>query len=79
MVKELSNKIVFDDFVNKMILTDDEKEVLKMLVKKYSRVKISQEICMSARNIARITKALKEKYKNYKKIELAKYDIFKAE
>lgn len=79
MIKELSNKIIFDDFVNKMILTDDEKEILTMLIKKYSRVKISQEICMSERNVARITKALKDKYSNYKKIELAKYDIFKAE
>lgn len=78
MIKELSNKIIYDDFVSKMILTDDEKEVLLMLIKKYTRVKISSETCLSERSVARIIKELKEKYDNYKKTELAKCEIFKA-
>ena len=76
MIKELSNKIIFEDFKNKIILTEDEEKVLLMLVKKYSIIKISQEINVSDRTVERIIKTLKIKYNNYKKIELAKYDIF---
>ena len=76
MIKELSNKIIFEDFKNKIILTEDEEKVLLMLVKKYSIIKISQEINVSDRTVERIIKTLKIKYNNYKKIELAKYNIF---
>ena len=78
MINELSNKIIFEDFKNKMILTDDEEKILLMLVKKYSIIKMSQEINLSDRTVERIIKNLKIKYGNYKKIELAKYEIFKA-
>lgn len=78
MIKELSNKIIFDDFVNKTILTSDELEILEMLIKKFSIVKISSELSMSDRNVSRIIKDLKIKYKNYKKLELAKNDIFNS-
>ena len=76
MINELSNKIIFDDFKAKTILTDDEERILLMLIKKYSIIKISQEINASDRTVERIIKGLKMKYNNYKKIELAKYDIF---
>ena len=78
MVKELSNKIIFDDFVNKTILTSDELKILEMLIKKCSIIKISSELSMSDRNVSRIIKDLKIKYKNYKKLELAKNDIFNS-
>ena len=78
MIKELSNKIIFDDFVNKTILTSDELEILEMLIKKCSIIKISSELSMSDRNVSRIIKDLKIKYKNYKKLELAKNDIFNS-
>lgn len=78
MIKELSNKIIFDDFVNKTILTSDELKILEMLIKKCSIIKISSELLMSDRNVSRIIKDLKIKYKNYKKLELAKNDIFNS-
>lgn len=78
MIKELSNKIIFDDFVNKTILTSDELKILEMLIKKCSIIKISSELSMSDRNVSRIIKDLKIKYKNYKKLELAKNDIFNS-
>ena len=76
MVKELSNKIIYDDFKSKVILTDDEIMILDMLLKKDSIVKISQVLCMSDRNVSRIIKDIKNKYNNYKKIELVKLDLF---
>lgn len=76
MIKELSNKIIYDDFISKTVLTDDELNILKCLLKKYSIVKITQELNMSDRTIFRIKKDIKEKYKNYKAIEIAKTGIF---
>lgn len=78
MIKELSNEIIYNDFKNKVILTEDEDKILKLMLKKYSIVKLSQECCMSERTISRIIKELKIKYENYKKLELAKLDIFTA-
>lgn len=78
MIKELSNKIIYEDFKSKVILTEDEEKILQMLMKKYSIIKISQECCMSERNTSRIIKEIKEKYNNYKKLELAKLDILTA-
>ena len=78
MIKELSNKLIYDDFKNKMVLTDDEIKVLDMLLLKYSLIKISQKICMSDRNVSRIKKDIKDKYNIYKKMEMAKLNIFKS-
>lgn len=78
MVKALSNQIIYDDFVKKTILTEEEQKILDMLLKRYSIIKISQEVCMSDRNVSRIIKTLKEKYNNYKNIELAKIDILNS-
>lgn len=75
MIKELSNKVIFDDFNSKTLLTKDEEEVLKLLIKKESVIFISQELCISDRTVSRIIKELKRKYENYKKIELAKLRI----
>ena len=76
MIKELSNKIIYDDFKSKIILTDDEIMILDMLIKKDSIVKISQELCMSDRNVSRIIREIKNKYNNYRKVEMAKLGIF---
>ena len=71
MIEELSAKIIYDDFINKTFLTDDEKKVLDMLIIKASVVKIATETNMSERNVSRIIKSIKEKYKKYKELQLA--------
>lgn len=78
MIKELSNKFIYDDFKNKVILTDEEVKVLDMYIRKESIIKIADTCSMSDRNISRIIRELKQKYKNYKCIELAKCDIFSS-
>ena len=78
MVKALSNQIVYEDFVKKTVLTEEEQKILNMLLKKYSIIKISQEMCMSDRNVSRIIKILKQKYNDYKIIELAKIDVLNS-
>jgi transcriptional regulator len=78
VLKKLSNKIIYDDFVSKTRLTDDEIKVLDMLLDKELVIKIAQELHMSDRNISRIKRSIKEKYNNYKTIEIAKADIFRS-
>lgn len=75
MVKELCNKIIYNDFLDKVVLTDEEKRILDMLLVRYTLVKISQEIGMSDRNVSRVVKSLKDKYEMYKKLEIAKLSI----
>lgn len=78
MLKKLSNKIIYEDFISKTRLTDDEIKVLDMLLDRELVVKIAQELHMSDRNVSRIKKAIKEKYNTYKTIEIAKADIFRS-
>lgn len=76
MKKELSTKTIYDDFLNKTILTDIEKDVLIRYVKNYSIIKISDEINQSTSTVSRTISLLKDKYNNYKKIEIEKLKIF---
>jgi len=78
MIKELSSKIIYNDFKEKMYLTDDELRVLDMLLAKYSIIKMADKIGMSDRNVGRVIKDIKDKYKNYKTLEIAKLGIFKS-
>lgn len=72
MKKELSVKQIFNDFVEKTILNDIEKEVLIRYIKNESIIKISSDLAISTATTSRIIAELKEKYKNYKQLELAK-------
>lgn len=72
MKKELSNKQIFDDFVSKTILNDIEKKVLIKYIKCESIVKIADDLAISTATTSRIIADLKEKYGNYKKLEIAK-------
>lgn len=76
MKKELSIKTIYDDFLGKTILTDVEKDVLIRYVKNYSIIKIADEINQSTSTVSRTVSILKDKYKNYKQIEIEKLKIF---
>lgn len=76
MYKTLSNKVIYNDFKEKVLLTDEEIKVLDMLLKRYTLVKIGMELDMSDRNVSRVVKRIREKYEDYKKIEIAKCKIF---
>ena len=78
MQKALSCKIIREDFIEKMVLTDNEKEILEMLLKGYTITKISYLTHQSERNVGKIIRKLKDKYENYKKLELSKLDILGA-
>lgn len=72
MKKELAIKQIFNDFTNKTILTDNEKDILIRYIKNDSIVKISNDTSQSQSSVSRTIAMLKEKYNNYKKLEIAK-------
>lgn len=76
MKKELCIKQIYNDFLDKVFLNDIEKQVLDLYIKNDSIIKISSELSISTATVSRIIAEIKNKYKNYKKLEIAKLDIF---
>lgn len=72
MKKELANKQIYDDFISKTILTDNEKDVLVRYIKNDSIVKMASDTKQGTTTISRTIASVKEKYFKYKKLELAK-------
>ena len=79
MKKELSLKQIYEDFINKVILTEQEKEVLDLYIRNYSILKISDITSQGTTTLSRIISYLKDKYKNYKKLEIERLKIFERE
>lgn len=71
MKKDLSIKQIYDDFILKVTLDEDEIKVLDMYIKNYSYVQMSLALNISERNISRIVNRLKEKYAIYKNLEVS--------
>lgn len=77
MKTELAVKQIYEDFISKVTLDNDEKQVLDMFLKNYSYIKIGDNIGMSDRNVGRVMRTIKQKYENYRKLELSKLELFK--
>lgn len=76
MKKELAIKQIYDDFINKVILNEEEKDVLTRYIKDESIIKIAGETSLSTSSVSRIILKLKTKYDDYRKIEIAKLKVF---
>ena len=59
MVEKLRIKALYDDFVNKVKLTDEQKRILDMMINKDTIVKMSLEIGVSERTINYEVKKIK--------------------
>lgn len=79
MKKELCIKQIYEDFISKTILSDAEIEVLKLYIKDYSILKIADETSQGTATVSRIIYSVKEKYNNYKKLEIEKLKILDKE
>lgn len=75
MKKELCIKQIYEDFINKVFLSDIEKEVLIMYIRDESLVKIADSTNQSISSVSRIIADIKSKYFDYKKLELSKLNI----
>ena len=72
MIEKLKVKALYDDFVNKVHLTDEQKRILDMMINKDTIVKMSLEIGVSQRTINYEVKKIKKLYSNYLQLEIAK-------
>ena len=72
MLEKLRIKVVYEDFLNKVKLTDEEKEILDRLIDKQKIIKISMEMGISERTIKYIKKKINKLFDNYWQIELVK-------
>lgn len=77
MKKELAIKQIYDDFTNKIILTENERSILDLYIRNESIVKIATITTQSTSSVSRTIADLKEKYNNYKRLELAKLLLLK--
>lgn len=78
MKKDLAIKQIYDDFTNKIFLNDNEKDILKRYLNNDSIVKIASDTNQSTSSISRTIADIKEKYNNYKKLEMAKLIILQG-
>lgn len=75
MREKLAIKAIYDDFVLKVNLNEEEICILDMYIKGYSRVKMADMSCMSDRNVGRILTKIKKKYAYYVEVEKNKSGI----
>ncbi len=72
MIEKLKIKALYDDFVNKVNLTDEQKRILDMMLNKDKIVKMSLEIGVSERTIKYEIQKIKKLYNTYLQIEITK-------
>jgi len=72
MIEKLKIKAIYDDFVNKVHLNEEQKRILNMMLNKDKIVKMSLEIGVSERTIKYEIKKIKNLYNNYLQMEITK-------
>ena len=72
MIDKLRIKALYDDFVTRVQLTDEQKKILNMMLNKDTIVKMSLEIGVSERTIKYEVKKIKQLYNNYLQMEITK-------
>lgn len=76
MFEKLKIKEIYNDFVYKFTLTDEEIKVLNLLIKKYTIPKIAMDLFISEPKVSVIIKRLKKYYNQYEELEKLKIKIF---
>lgn len=76
MKSDLAVKQLYDDFVGKVVLTENEKNILDRYIKGDTYVNMAMETNQSYSNVSRTLVDLKRKYEIYKKMELTKLTLF---
>lgn len=72
MIEKLKIKAIYDDFVSKVKLNEEQKRILNMMLNKDKIIKISLEIGVSERTIKYEIKKIKNLYNNYLQMEITK-------
>jgi len=72
MIEKLKVNALYDDFVSKVKLTDEQKRILDMMINKDTIVKMSLEIGVSTSTIDNEVRKIKNLYNKYLQIEIIK-------
>lgn len=72
MLEKLKIKAVYDDFIKNVFLTEEQIKLLNMLLNKDSILKISMKLGMSERTVGYEIKKIKNLYKDYYNLQVAK-------
>lgn len=72
MYEKLKIKAIYDDFVNNVALTEEQRKILDMLLKREKIIKISMEIGVSERTVNYEIKKIKKLYDDYYNLQLYK-------
>ena len=72
MVEKLKVKAIYNDFLNNVSLTNEQKKILDMLINKDKIVKISMEVGMSQRTVSNEISKIKKLYEDYYKLQVYK-------
>lgn len=70
MYEKLKIKAIYNDFVENVKLTEEQRKILDMWLNKESIVKISMEIGVSQRTVGYEIKKLKRLYEQYYQMQL---------
>lgn len=70
MYEKLKIKAIYNDFVENVKLTEEQRKILDMWLNKESIVKISMEIGISQRTVGYEIKKLKRLYEQYYQMQL---------
>jgi predicted transcriptional regulator len=70
MIEKLKIKAIYDDFLENVNLTDEQKRILDMLIKRETIVKIAMEIGASQRTINYEIKKIKSLWSDYYNLQL---------
>lgn len=72
MLENLRIRIIYDDFISKVRLTDEQIKILNMLINKDKIVKIAMEMGMSQRTVSSEISKIKKLYNKYRETEVAR-------
>ena len=72
MIEKLKIKAIYNDFLENVHLTEEQRKILDMLINKETIVKISMEIGISQRTVSYEIRKIKELYNDYFNLQLSK-------
>lgn len=72
MVEKLKVKAIYDDFLQKVSLTEEQIKIIDKLIKKETLVKISLDLGISKRTLNYEIKKIKKLYEEYARLEIIK-------
>lgn len=75
MIEKLKIKAIYDDFINSVHLTEEQINILNMMINKETIIKMSMEIGVSERTIGNEIRKIKNLYNKYYEMQLFKTQI----